>query len=142
MYNFGEVGINYNSYTVSEEGKMGNPILTWERAKKTNIGAEISLISNKITITGDFFYEKRENILTNKGTIPHFIGATVTVTDGFNISGGQSRFPAYNLGEMENKGFDGDIQYRDKIGEVNFWVRGNYTFARNKIIYMDETPLP
>ena len=49
-----------------------------------------------------------------------------------------ANLPAYNLGEMENKGWELDVNYRNRINKFNYWVRFNYSFARNKILYRDE----
>jgi TonB-linked SusC/RagA family outer membrane protein len=126
-YNFGEVGSTFVNYSTVIEGKLGNPIVTWERAVKQNVGTEISFWKNKIAVTFDYFIEKRDNILANLGTAPIIFGGNL---------------PAYNLGKMKNSGFDGDITYNDKIGKVDFWVKANYTFARNIVEFQDEVSKP
>lgn len=122
-YYFGEVGSSYVQYQISKEGKLGNPDLTWEKAKKTDIGAEVSFWDNKIKVTLDYFMEKRNNILSNKGTVPTIVGANL---------------PAYNLGRMKNSGWDGDITFRNSFRDINYWMRANFTYAHNIIEYMDE----
>ena len=122
-YWYGTIGSNYTQYTTSTEGKIGNPDLTWERSIKMNIGFDVSLWKDRIKITADLFKEHRSNILANKLTLPMIVGANL---------------PAYNLGEMENGGFDGEFNFRDKIGKLNYWFKAIYTFARNKIIFKDE----
>lgn len=122
-YNFGEVGSTFANYTRAIEGKLGNPLVTWERAIKQNIGAEISVWKGKIAITADCFSENRNNILANLGTAPVIVGATL---------------PAYNFGKTKNSGFDGDITYNEKIRDLNFWVKANYTYARNIVEFQDE----
>lgn len=123
QYFFGTVGSNYTFYRTSSEGKLGNPDLTWERAKKLNAGFDIHFWNDKIHLTADYFHESRNDILTTRKSVPVIIGASM---------------PAYNLGRMVNWGFDGEINYFDRIGNVNYWVKGTFTFARNKIKYMDE----
>lgn len=125
IYNFGEVGNNYTNYITSSEGKMGNPDLTWERSVKMNIGIDMRMWEDRIQITADLFKEKRRDILTNRASIPCIVGADM---------------PAYNMGEMKNGGFDGEITFRDRVGKFNYWAKGIYTFARNEIIFMDEVP--
>lgn len=124
-YYFGEVGSNYSLYTTAVEGMLGNELLTWERAVKKNIGIEMSFWKDKFSITADLFSEMRDNILANKQNIPVLSGA---------------KLPPYNFGRMQNRGIDGDITFRDHIGNVQYWVKGNVTFARNKILEMDEIP--
>jgi TonB-linked SusC/RagA family outer membrane protein len=126
VYLYGEaLGGTYADYQGSKEGKLGNPDLTWEKANKLNVGADFRLWDDKIGITVDYFEEKRNNILWNRETVPTIIGVNM---------------PAYNLGEMENKGFEGEISFHDRVGAVNYFVKGNYTFAHNKILFQDEVP--
>ncbi|MDX9881381.1 MAG: TonB-dependent receptor [Prolixibacteraceae bacterium] len=125
-YYFGTVGQNYNSYKGSYEDKIGNPDLTWERAQKTNVGLEISFLKEKnITFIGDYFYEYRNNILANRGTIPVIVGANL---------------PAYNLGRMENSGFEMELSVRGRYKNLFYWLKGNYTYAHNKVLFKDEAP--
>ncbi len=126
-YYFGEVAGNYTGQPYAIEGRLGNPNLTWERAIKKNIGINVALWKDKVNITADVFQENRDNILASLNTVPIIVGATL---------------PAYNFGEMSNKGFDGDISFNDKIGNVGYFVRANYTFAKNKIEFQDEVDRP
>ncbi len=123
QYYFGLTGVNLNSYRVSNEGKIGNPELTWERARKTNIGTDIRLLDNRVSVTVDWFDERRDNILANLGTVPTIVGANL---------------PAYNLGRMRNSGIDGEITFNGKAAAFNYWVKANYTYAHNTILFQDE----
>lgn len=121
-YYFGEASSPYSSLKVIEN-KIGNPDLTWEKAKKYNLGFEMNMFKNHLTLALDIFKEKRNNILANRSTQPVIIGANL---------------PAYNLGEMENYGWEIDLNYRNRIGGFNYWLRFNYSFARNKVLFKDE----
>jgi TonB-linked SusC/RagA family outer membrane protein len=105
------------------EGKIGNPDLTWERADKLDAGVDLKLWKDKINITFDYFKETRNNILWNRQTVPAIIGANM---------------PAYNLGKMQNTGWEGEISYYDKIRDFQYFIKGNYTYAHNQVIYKDE----
>ncbi len=122
-YWFGIVGQNADKRGSISEGILGNPNLTWERARKTNIGVELNMWKDKISFTGDYFFEKRNNILTRLNTAPVITGASL---------------PAYNMGVMQNQGFDGELMFRNRSGEWLYWVKGIFTFARNKVLEMDE----
>jgi hypothetical protein len=126
-YYFGEVGSTFVGYPTAKEGKLGNPIVTWERAVKQNVGTEISFWKSRISITADYFRENRDNILAELGTAPQIVGASL---------------PAYNLGKMQNSGFDGDITYKESIRKLDFWVKANFTYAHNIIQYQDEVKKP
>jgi hypothetical protein len=122
-YSFGMKGTTQQNYSGVLEGKIGNPLVTWERAKKSNIGLEFRMLNSKLSFVGDYFVEKRDNILWNFGTIPGVIGA---------------QLPAANLGEVENKGFELETGWKSRIGNVNYSLKGMFMFARNTILYMDE----
>jgi TonB-linked SusC/RagA family outer membrane protein len=122
---FGEVGSTYNQLGGVVEGRSSNPNLTWERAVKTNVGAEMSFWNKKIMLSVDLFKEKRDNILANKQTVPGIVGVNI---------------PPENLGKMQNKGFEFDLGLNNNIGLFNYQVKANYSFARNKILFQDEIP--
>ena len=120
---FGEEGSTFYRAPGTLEQQWGNPLLTWERAKKTDIGFDLALFGNKLKITADWFQEKRDNILAYPGTVPIIVGASL---------------PNTNLGRMENGGYDGEINFTDKIGNFTYWVGGNFTAVHNTLIYQDE----
>ena len=122
-YNLGEVGNNYQWSGGSYEGNIGNPDVTWERAKKTDIGLEFKLFKDKLSFTGDYFKEDRSNILWTLGTVPGIV---------------QANLPPVNIGKMTNNGFEVEMGYNDHLGQFNYWLKGNYTVAKNKIIFKDE----
>jgi len=51
---------------------------------------------------------------------------------------GGAQLPAANKGVTNNHGFEVELTHRNNIGKFNYFVKGNYTFARNKIISIDE----
>jgi TonB-linked SusC/RagA family outer membrane protein len=124
-YYWGIVGISTTGYGGSREGVVGNPDVTWERAKKTDIGIELKFLKNKITVSADYFYERRDNILTTRRTVPENTGATPIL-------------PVVNLGKMENSGVDGEAAITLSSGKFNYWIRGNFTYAHNTILFQDE----
>ncbi len=122
-YHFGLYGNNYQWFAGSQEGRVGNPDVTWERAKKLNIGIESGFFQDKLRINADIFSENRDNILWYLGTVPALV---------------QASLPPVNIGQVENKGYEVEVSYNNNIGQINYWVKGNYSFSRNKILYMDE----
>ncbi|WP_221420258.1 TonB-dependent receptor [Fulvivirga sp. M361] len=123
-YYFGDYGSGlYQRYVGSSEGRIGNTNVTWERAKKTDIGIETGFFADRLQINADVFMEKRDNILWYLGTVPAHV---------------QAELPPVNIGKVENRGFEIEVNYSDQVGEFNYWVRSNYSFAKNEIKYMDE----
>ena len=122
-YNFGTYGDNRQFYGAAKEGEPGNSMVTWEKAKKANIGLDIKMFKSQLSYNCDLFYEHRNNILWNYGTVPSIVGNTPA--------------PA-NIGEVMNRGFEMELGWNSNIGEVNYWLNGVFSYAKNKIMYMDE----
>ncbi|HWI93211.1 MAG TPA: TonB-dependent receptor [Flavisolibacter sp.] len=118
------------SYSGASESTLGNPDVTWERAKKINVSAELKFINNKLSTTTSFFQEKRNNILVTSGIIPANYGVS------------QSNTPPLNLGRVSNKGFEVEAAWDDRIGKVSYFIKGNYSYARNKVEFRAEAPYP
>ena len=119
-YSYGTGNI---SNTGIREGRLAATGLTYESSEKINLGANLELF-NKLTINIDAFQDKRTNILvTTSGTVPSLIGVSV---------------PFNNGGEVLNKGIEGSFMYKNSIDKLNFFIGGNFTYAKNKIINMNE----
>jgi TonB-linked SusC/RagA family outer membrane protein len=113
-----------------QESAIANPDVTWETARKLNIGLEVKLFNGLLDATVDVFREKRNNILITRGTVPAIIGV---VPD--------SLAPA-NMGVIVNRGIEMEITHHNRIGAVNYYLRANGSFARNKILFKDEVSYP
>ncbi|MNJ95532.1 TonB dependent receptor [compost metagenome] len=108
------------------EGAMSNPAVTWETAKKGNIGVELKLLKDLFSVTADFFIEKRNDILILRSSVPSMIGMT-----------GKDLPPA-NMGKVDNKGFEVELSHRNRFNNGGYFLSGNFALAKNKIIFMDE----
>ncbi|MEX2569038.1 MAG: TonB-dependent receptor [Cyclobacteriaceae bacterium] len=110
----------------ASEGIESNPNITWERAKKSNIGLEVILWKGLLQIEADYFYEKRSNMLTNPTVV-------VPVEYGVGLS-------QVNAGVMDNRGFDflinSDYSFSN---EFQVSLGGNFTFAKNRLLEVFET---
>ncbi len=122
-------GAWYRGYV---ENKMGNPNITWEVATKANLGVDLHVWNNKISLQVDVFHEDRDNILLpREGSIPWFAGfQSVSVPYG-------------NLGKVTNQGMDGLLEFHDKTSSgLSYSFRTNFSYAHNEVIENDEpTPL-
>lgn len=122
-YSFGEFGTNtIQGYRITQ---IGTPNLTWEVAKKYNLGFDFAFFKNKVSGAIDIFQDKRDDIFMKRNYMPLSTGL-------------QDKVPMANVGKMKSNGVDGNIAYSDKIGEVSFTLRGNLTYQNNEIIDKDE----
>ncbi|WP_343702938.1 TonB-dependent receptor [Chitinophaga sp.] len=123
-------GLDQQTYRGMEENQIGNPDVSWEKARKSNIGIDLGFLNDRITLQVDAFSENRRGILLQQKTVP-------AITGFYPWS-----IPYGNLGIIENKGIDALLEIRHTTQSGLYYTfRGNYTFARNKVLE-DATPNP
>lgn len=103
---------------ISTTGTLASTTRTWERIKNYNVGLDFAFLGGKLTATVDYFLKRNINMLVQI-TYPAVLG---------------DKAPSSNNGKFKNYGFDGQLNWRDKIGEVNYYVGGTLSFARNKLV--------
>ena len=107
----------------AKENTMGNPDVTWEKVAKQNYGIDLKMFDSRLSLTADVFFEKRKHILSTRNTLP-------AITD-INL-------PTINFGKVNNHGYELSLGWNDRAGKVDYWLKANVSYAKNKIIYMDE----
>ena len=107
----------------AKENTMGNPDVTWEKVAKQNYGIDLKMFDSRLSLPADVFFEKRKDILSTRNTLP-------AITD-INL-------PKINLGKVNNHGYELSLGWNDRAGKVDYWLKANVSYAKNKIIYMDE----
>lgn len=120
-YIFGEAGTTVSG---TGENRIGVRDLTWEKGFKKNIGIELKMLDNMLSLEADYFHERRTDILVQRKSLPDFAGM---------ISA-----PFANMGEMINRGFDGTIELSKRYQDGGIKLYGNMTYCRDKIIEQDE----
>ncbi|MEM8898503.1 MAG: TonB-dependent receptor [Bacteroidota bacterium] len=128
-YGFGQYPIGGVVVTTLQETILANPNFTWERAKNTNVGLDMTLFNGRMDVTLEYFYNKRDQILIQEtGSTP--------ASSGIN-----SLLPPVNAGEVENTGFEFGAVYNGTFGdEGRFRVGVNGGRAINEVIFLDEVP--
>lgn len=119
-YIFGATPTSYSSYRL---GEYPNENVSWETAKKLDVGFDVKFF-NALSLQFDYFHEHRSGIFLERQSVPYFAGLT--------------NQPWVNLGQMRNSGIDASMRYDQKIGQVNLSALGNFTFCRNVILDMDQ----
>ena len=97
---------------------LANPELTWEKTYMTNIGIDLALLDNRLSGTVDIYNKSTKGILISlPAPLEH----------------GTSTVPNQNAGEVNNKGFDLDLHWNDRIGKVTYSLGFNLGFVNNKV---------
>lgn len=104
--------------------RYGNDLITWETAKKLNVGVELNLF-DKLEIQADIFHEKRSNILMDRSYIPSTMGLAAAIKA--------------NVGEASGKGIDISMDYSHSINK-DLWLQGraNFTYATSRYEKVEE----
>lgn len=121
-YSFGLNGGRYRSGVTIN--RYANNLITWEIAKKLDLGMDIELFNN-LTIIADYFHETRSNILQTRADIPTTMGLRT--------------IPQANLGIAEGHGVEGELKYQQTFAN-GIWVlfNGNFTYASSKFKKYEE----
>jgi len=107
-----------------KELTSGNPNVTWETAKKINLGVDAAFFKEKLHAYVDFFWEDRDGILvSNASTLP----AVTSLPSSY-----------VNEGRVKNHGFEVTLNWEGKKGDFRYNISPNFSFARNKVIEMLE----
>ena len=119
--NFGSTG---NWLQAVKELTSGNENVTWETAKKINLGVDAAFINDHLHAYVDFFWEDRNHILvSNEATLP-----AVTCLPSSYV----------NEGRVKNHGYEITLNWEDRIGDFRYSISPNVSFARNQVIEMLE----
>ena len=112
-----------NTYvTGAAPSTMGNSKLKWETSEQINVGIDARFLKDRLTFSMDYFEKKTKDLLVS-GTTPSLIIGGVT--------------SPMNAGNVNNKGWEFELGWRDHIGDFNYSIRGNLATLKNKVTYID-----
>jgi TonB-linked SusC/RagA family outer membrane protein len=102
---------------------LANPNLTYEKARKLNVGTDISLFSNRLWFTADYFHDYLYDLLISRGKSIELIGML---------------YPAENIGIVSTDGIELSIGYKNRIGNFKYAVALNWTRQNSIFDFIDE----
>ena len=101
---------------------LGNDDLKWETSEQLNFGLDGILFGGRMTFGIDYFTKKTKDLLVWNTTPSLIIGGSTS---------------PINAGNVENKGFEFELGWRDHIGDFNYGIRGNLSTLSNEVTYID-----
>ena len=110
----------------SIQTSYANADVKWETTEQYNWGVDFAFWNNRLTFTSDIYLSKKKNMLFPL-KIPPIAGT------------GTSGSVVLNVGDMQNKGIEFALGWRDKVGEVNYRVSATYARNVNEITRMAGT---
>lgn len=99
-------------------GSYSNAGLRWEESEQTDVGLDMRFFNNSLAVTLDY-YNKRTNGMLMEMALPGYIG---------------NNRPLGNVGDMKNEGFEFDISFNKRFGDVNFRAGINGSYNCNKVV--------
>ena len=105
------------------ENTVGNSEVTWEKVRKQNYGIDLKMFGSRLSLTADYFFEPRYDILSTRNTLPSIVAIEL---------------PLINLGEVDNRGYEISLGWNSHTEKIDWWLQGNVSYSKNKIIFMDE----
>ena len=117
---YGPVSYSFNGVqnTGLRSGKIPNPFLQWESTTVSNLGLEASVLKGRLTAEMDAYNKVTDGILT---------------TPPVYLTMGLISAPTLNTAEVTNRGFELTVGWKDKIGQVNYSISGNFGYNQNQV---------
>ena len=98
--------------------QLANERISWEKSRQYNVGLDAGLFNNRLNLTFDY-YVKHISDMLQKFPVPMFVGMGA---------------PWENAGSMRNNGWELSISWNDRVGDFSYYVKGNLSDVRNKVI--------
>jgi len=121
-YSFG--GANPQYIPGLRESVLSNPNFTWEKSRMLNLGLEMSVLKDRLTLEADYFRKATTDILMPRTAI---VGAPLGVP-----------LPSENMAQTLSYGVEVQLGYTGQAGKLNYFVRPNLTWMKNKVVKYDE----
>ena len=116
-----------NGGSVSVISPLANTLLTWEKGRKVNVGLDLTLLKNRLTLSADYYNDYYYDILQSRGKSIQLLGIA---------------YPAENIGKTRYYGLETQLSWQDHIGKVNYYISANWSMEQNKRLFMDEQYVP
>ena len=119
------------SSTGSLPSGLSNPNLRWEESVQTDLGLDIRMFNNRLTLGLDWYNKDTDGLLVD---VPSVMEMGIPV---FWESGDVKASTTMNAGKVNNRGFEAELGWRDQIGDFSYSVNGNAAWLKNKMTYLE-----
>ena len=106
-----------------DNAPLANMDITWEKARKINVGADISLFNKHLLITGDYYRDNYTDLLQIRGKAIALMGFA---------------YPPENIGEKLYKGGEFSVTYQNNVGNFNYYLTANWGQNTSEVLFIDE----
>lgn len=110
-----------------QDNGLANPFEEWEKARKLDIGTDISLFNDHFKITADYYHDRYYDVMQIRGNSIALLGI---------------QYPYENIGVNLYKGTELTLTYQDHINSFNYFITGNASMQKVTDVFSDEEPQP
>ena len=100
--------VNGERVNISNMPGLVSPNLTWESVRSWNIGLDFGMFNNRLQGTFDYFVRTTKDMVGPAPVKPSILGATQ---------------PAENNSDMRSNGWDLEVRWRDRIGQLGYGIK-------------------
>ena len=112
---------HYGSYPSG----LANPNLKWETSEQLDLGLDMRFLNDRLTVSLDYYNKNTKDLLIKINPVPEVYTNQTTI----------------NAGEVNNKGFEFEANWRDHIGDLSYSVNANFSTLKNEVTYLyDDLP--
>jgi len=104
--------------------RFPNTEVKWEEVVQTDIGVDVGLLEGRFNITADYYI---------KNTTDMLIGVAIPPSSGISEENRNPQGVPINVGEVENRGFELALNYRQNVGDWTFDITGNAAWNQNEV---------
>lgn len=122
--NSGNWLVNGGKTNTADIPSLVSTLLTWERVRSFNVGFDFGAFSNRLTGSFDYFVRKTVDMVGPAPQLPLVLGIAPAIV---------------NNADMKSYGFEIELSWRDRIGEVDYGVKFNLADAQQKVVKYPNT---
>ena len=120
LASFGSVFTPINGTTVINvtPNQVANPDLKWESSFQTNLGLDLGLFNNRVSLSLDYYNIDTKDLIIEDTSQPQFLGFLTAAS-------------LRNVGEVNNKGFEITLNTRNIVNDNFSWTT-DFNWSRNR----------
>ena len=107
--------------------RVPNPEFTWEKQNQWNVGMDLEMLRNRLSVTGDIYYKHSFDLIYSQFPVPPLTGSYYLET-------------SVNIGEVENRGWEVSAKWTDKVGDFSYSIGGMLFDNENKVLKAGYNP--
>ncbi|WP_430813953.1 TonB-dependent receptor [Carboxylicivirga sp. RSCT41] len=109
-------------YNTVNPAQLISPLMTWETVQTTNLGLDVAILKNRLSTSVDVYSRKTLGMLIQGAELPAVLGVSA---------------PMENAADLETRGWEVEIAWKDKIGQVDYGLNFNISNSQSEILKFD-----